>query len=140
MLLATVQGFAQDYSPAGNPVVLVSIGKQTVSAEVVASPEKLYLGLSHRDHLPPGRGMLFVLPHREIQHFCMRGMRFPIDIIWLDRNMVVGLELNIPPSDNRVFSSPAPVNLVLEVPGGWCRKNGITSNTVVTLPHLPIFP
>ena len=45
---------AQEVSEAGNPWVRVSIGKVTVQAEAVRTPERLYLGLSYRGKLPEG--------------------------------------------------------------------------------------
>ena len=138
--LTSGQSLCLEFSPYGNPLAQLLLGDKLVMAEVVASPEKLYLGLSHRDRLPEGHGMLFVMPKREYQHFCMRGMRFPIDIIWLASDRVVGVTADLAPSEPGVFSSPEPVSLVLEVPGGWCRRHNVKTNTPVTLPDLPIFP
>ena len=50
----------QGVSEQGNPWVRVSLGKVTVQAEAVRTPERLYQGLSYRRELPEGRGMLFL--------------------------------------------------------------------------------
>ncbi len=60
----------------------------------------------------------------------MRGMRFPIDIIWIHDGEVVGIEKNIPVPLNyrdslKEINSPSEVNLVLEVNAGFCEKYGI---------------
>ncbi len=115
----------QEYSAYGNPITGVTLGKVLVQAEVVASPERLYLGLSHRPSLAEGQGMLFLMPEREVQHFCMRGMRFAIDIIWIVDGQVAGIEQNVSPTDDRTLTSPVPVNVVLEVPGGWSERHGV---------------
>jgi len=109
----------------GDPTAVVRIGKTTVRAEVVTTPEKLYLGLSGRSRLPWGTGMLFVLPRREVQEFCMRGMLIPIDIIWIDGRQVIGFQENLQPRDRGIFSSPGPADLVLEVPAGFVAKMGV---------------
>lgn len=93
---------------------------------MVESPAKLYLGLSYRPALPPGRGMLFVLPEAEIQQFCMRGMRFALDVIWIAEGRVAGCEKNIAADDAGILTSPVPVKYVLEVPGGFCDRHKIT--------------
>jgi uncharacterized membrane protein (UPF0127 family) len=114
-----------EISPYGNPWRLVTVGRVAVLAEVVQSPEKVFLGLSHRRELPEGRGMLFIMPGVEQQIFCMRGMRFPLDFLWIAYGRVVGLEKNIPTQFPGDLVSPRPVNYVLEVPGGFCNRHGI---------------
>jgi len=113
-------------SEYGNPLTWVKLGQVKVKAEVVFSPEKLYLGLGKRQGLPEGQGMLFIMPALVIQEFCMRDMRFPIDFIWLAPGRVVGITKNVSPQDQRAcYASSEPVNYVLEVPAGFCDKNGI---------------
>lgn len=112
-------------SPAGNPIETVRLGKNLLRVEVVSSPEKLYLGLGGRSHLPWGTGMLFLLPERQVQSFCMRGMLIPIDIVWIDQNRVIGFHKNRQPQDQGTFTSPGPANLVLEVPAGFVAATGL---------------
>jgi uncharacterized membrane protein (UPF0127 family) len=135
LILAALAGaieVIEELSGYGNPLMPVQIKGVTVVAEVVASPEKLYLGLSHREGLAPGRGMLFIMPTPEIQQFCMRGMRFAIDIIWIGEGRVVGCETNIAADDPRTLTSPAPVKYVLEVPAGFCDTHRLASDDQVT--------
>ena len=122
----------EEYSGYGNPVTIVTLGQVKVKAEVVSTPEKVYLGLGNRKELPPGRGMLFVLPHLEVQVFCMRGMQFPLDLLWLRSGRVVGLDLNISPNFPGEIISPVPVQYVLEVPAGFCQRQGIKVGTPVS--------
>ncbi len=124
---------AADLSPAGNPWITVWLGKTQVRAEVVTSPEKLYLGLSGRRDLPWGMGMLFVFPFREVQTFCMRGMLIPIDIIWIDQGRISGFHTNRQPHDPSNFTSPGPVDLVLEVPAGFVAATGLRPGMSVVL-------
>ncbi|MGQ9921150.1 MAG: DUF192 domain-containing protein [Desulfobacca sp.] len=116
-------------SPAGNPVATVRLGETVLQVEVVSSPEKLYLGLGGRRHLPWGTGMLFILPQRQVQIFCMRGMLIPIDIVWLDQHRVIGFHENLQPLDAGSFSSPGPATLVLEVPAGFVAATGLRRGT-----------
>jgi hypothetical protein len=92
---------------------------------VVKTPDKLYQGLGHRRELPEGQAMLFMMPLLEVQHFCMRGMQFPIDIIWIVQGKIVGLEKQVPPTFPGTLRSPQPVNYVLEVPGGFADRHGV---------------
>jgi uncharacterized membrane protein (UPF0127 family) len=130
VLLVTLLGLAggaggQEVSPQGNPWVWVRIGHVKVKAEEVSTPPKLYLGLSYRRNLPEGRGMLFAMSKVEKQVFCMRDMRFPLDLIWIVHGRVAGITRNVPPTFPGGLPSPKPVNYVLEVPGGFAAKYGI---------------
>jgi uncharacterized protein len=80
------------------------------------------MGLGQRKALPEGRGMLFVLPNLETQHFCMRGMEFPLDFIWIAQGKVAGIDKDIYPEYPGSIVSPEPVNYVLEVPAGFAEK------------------
>jgi uncharacterized membrane protein (UPF0127 family) len=115
----------QEVSKQGNPWVWVNIGKVKVKAEAVSTPKKLYLGLSYRRELPEGRGMLFLMREVSYQMFCMRGMRFPLDLIWIVDGKVAGITRNVPPTFAGDLPSPKPVNYVLEVPGGFADKYGL---------------
>ena len=136
LLLAALAGLAgraggQEVSEHGNPWVRVTVGKVTVQAEAVRTPERLYLGLSYRTDLPEGRGMLFFMPNQEVQTFCMRGMRLPLDLIWISAGRVAGITRNVPPTFPGDLTSPAPVNQVLEVPGGFADRHGIKAGDPV---------
>jgi uncharacterized membrane protein (UPF0127 family) len=122
----------QEVSQYGNPWVWVSLGRVTVQAEAVRTPARLYLGLSNRRSLPEGQGMLFLMPEKEEQTFCMRGMRFPLDFIWINQGRVAGITRNVPSTFAGDLKSPGPVDEVLEVPGGFARKYGVRVGDRVT--------
>ena len=116
----------EELSEYGNPFIWVTLGNVRVKAEVVGTPEKIYLGLGGRPELSEGRGMLFIMPRREVQDFCMRDMRFALDFIWLGPGRVAGLTRNVSPLDQEAcYRSPEPVAFVLEVPAGFCERHGI---------------
>ena len=75
--------------------------------------------------------MLFFMPAREVQTFCMRGMRLPLDLIWIDDGRVAGVTRNVPRTFPGNLSSPAPVTYVLEVPGGFADRHGIKAGDPV---------
>ena len=121
----------QEVSEQGNPWVRVSLGKVTVQAEAVRTPELLYLGLSYRSELPEGRGMLFFMPGKEVQSFCMRGMRLPLDLIWISDGRVAGVTRNVPATFPGDVISPGRVSQVLEVPAGFADRHGIKAGDPV---------
>src|SRR4030042_6394688 len=117
-----------------NPIKKVYINGNLVKAEVVKDKEKIEQGLAGRKSLPDGRGMLFVMPTGDFQHFWMQGMLLSIDIIWIEENRVIGCEERILPEDKRIFTSPGKASLVLEAPAGFCEKNNVEMNDSVEMP------
>lgn len=69
--------------------------------------------------------MLFVYRDRLTRTYWMKGMRFPIDIIWIDRGRVRGIERNVPVPRGYLptYSSGGPADHVLEVPAGWAGRH-----------------
>lgn len=119
----------------GVPRVL--IGGREIEVEVADSPEEWITGLSGRPRLPDGTGMLFVYPDRVVRTFWMKDMQFPLDIIWIDGQVVVKVDRNAPPEGSRPsrsYSSHWPVDVVLEVPGGSAGRWGIKPGDRLSLP------
>jgi uncharacterized membrane protein (UPF0127 family) len=121
------------YSVEGNSIKNILVKNIPVKVEVVSSKEKIEKGLAGRTNLPLGRGMLFSMPDSGHQRFWMKGMQFPIDIIWISGSRITGCEKNISPKDERIFASPEPASSVLEVPEGFCDQNAISINDNVNL-------
>ena len=137
--LAASPCLGQEYSEAGNRLTHLTVKGVPVTAEVVDTPNKVYLGLGRRPSLAEGRGMLFIIPTMGLQAFCMRDMQFSIDIIWIADGKVAGVQPKLSPSDKGAFVSPVPVRLVLEVPGGFAEDHGIKAGDPVVL-NLPPEP
>jgi uncharacterized membrane protein (UPF0127 family) len=137
--LAAPPCLGQEYSKAGNRLTHLTVKGVPVTAEVVDTPNKVYLGLGRRQSLAEGTGMLFIIPTMGLQAFCMRDMQFSIDIIWIADGKVAGVQPKLSPSDKGSFVSPVPVRLVLEVPGGFAETHGIQAGDPVVL-NLPAEP
>ncbi|HEY4694351.1 MAG TPA: DUF192 domain-containing protein [Candidatus Nanoarchaeia archaeon] len=109
------------------PEAKVKIGSQSILVEIVESQEEVEKGLSNRDFLASNAGMLFNFPERAVKSFWMKDMKFPLDIIWIDEGKIVGIEENAPTPSETIpaFTSPQPVNKVLEVTAGFVEKNKV---------------
>jgi uncharacterized membrane protein (UPF0127 family) len=106
--------------------VEVRVGGATVQAEVAASDDARKQGLSGRPSLAEDRGMLFVYPGHAERTYWMKGMRFPIDIVWIDSGRVTRVEREVPvPAGGNLplYSSRGPVDRVLEVRSGWAARH-----------------
>ena len=114
----------------------VQIRDAVFAVEVARDALAWERGLSYRDHLPEGRGMLFEFPKSDRYGFWMKDMRFPIDIIWIDAGVVVGFVERAAPDDRvdrTVYYPPKPVASVLEVPAGTVARFGISAGDPLRL-------
>ncbi len=124
--------------PETRPRVEVTVGGVLVEATLARSSRERSLGLGYRDELEEGTGMLFVYEEPSTRSFWMKGMRFCLDIIWVEGGEIVGAAENAcpdpagtPDSARARFSSPEPVRYVLEVPAGWLGGYGFGVGTPV---------
>lgn len=102
----------------------IKINNQVIVADVVNSEKKLKKGLSGRDSLGLDEGMLFVFEEEKDREVWMKNMNFPIDIIWISGNRIVGVdrevqpEPDVPEEELTLHKSPEPVDKILEVRAG----------------------
>ncbi|MDA1347269.1 MAG: DUF192 domain-containing protein [Chloroflexi bacterium] len=110
----------------------VTVGGITFGAEVAHTPADRVQGLSDRDELAPGTGMLFVFESGVASSFWMKGMRFALDFVWIGADCTVaGTTVNVPPpssdSDTSppIFNSPAPAAYAFEINAREVNEYGI---------------
>lgn len=111
----------------------VSVGALTFRVEVAQTDEERIRGLSERDFMVADRGMLFIFDQSDYHGIWMRGMRFPIDILWLDDNgVVVDLrEKVLPETYPEVFRPRRPARYVLEINAGLSHSYGVNVGSSV---------
>jgi hypothetical protein len=113
---------------------------RTFAVEVADTVAKREKGLGDRDALPEGHGMYFPFGQEQRWVFWMKGMRFPIDIIWIRQGRVVGIEHDVQPPRAfplETYSPPEPADSVLEVNAGVAREIGLRpgDEVVVRMPE-----
>ena len=108
-------------------------GNVSIQVEVVTSTKEKAQGLGNRFSLPEGMGMLFQYNQAGEYTFWMKGMHFPIDILWINRGAVVHIEKKVPPPRPGTSIRSLPVyghgikaDMILEVPAGYSTKKAIT--------------
>ncbi len=114
----------------------VRVGQAVVQAEVVRETADQARGLAGRESLAVGRGMLFVYREPTVAEFWMRGMKFPIDLVWINDGVVIGTEESMEvDGGQRRYPSPGAIDMVLEVPSGWIAFNGIAVGSPVSVEY-----
>ena len=98
-----------------------------LEVEVARTHAERARGLSNREFLPEGTGMLFVYPYAGRRSMWMKDMRFPLDILWFDAERVlVHVEPDVAPETYpESFSSPRLAMYVLELPAGYASRAGV---------------
>lgn len=113
------------------PKATIELSGKTLTVLVAKTPAHQYRGLGRRETLAPYDGMLFLFATPQPAGIVMRDMRFPLDVVWLERGVVVDmaknlpLEPGVPESSLRVYYPRQPVNIILELPAGWIDENGL---------------
>jgi len=99
----------------------------SITAELAVTDEERQLGLMFREKIDPDQGMLFIFEEESVLSFWMKNMKFPLDILWLDREKrIVHVEQNVPPCKDLPcpsYSSPVPAMFVLELKAGSFDEN-----------------
>ena len=103
-------------------------------ADLAITNDQQIKGLDVKDQLKENEGMLFVEKQPAKYDFWMRGMKFPIDIIWLDSNRtVIHIEHNLQPcvSDLEcpLHSPDKDALYILETVAGFSQKHNVETGT-----------
>ena len=121
-------------SSARPETLVVEVGPARLSIWVVDTPEARAAGLSGYPSMPRDWGMWFDMGRTAVAVFWMKGMRFPLDIVWIDadwRVIQVTHEASVPSPDAsdqelpRYSAGSVPVRYVLEINAGVARELGI---------------
>lgn len=120
------------------PILLFSFWKNTYpekitlknsvfNIEVADTSILMEKGLSGRPGLASNEGMLFEFSDSGKHEFWMKGMKFPIDIIWFNADrQIVHIESSISPDTfPKTFTSEVDSQYVLEISAGQSSKLGL---------------
>ena len=118
-------------TPVPTPVgPSISIGDSLFGAEIADTPELRSKGLGERDNLAEQTGLLFIFQSGQASSFWMKGMRFPLDFVWIGEDCtVVDLTENVrhsspetPSSELEIFESASPATYTFEINAGEVRR------------------
>jgi uncharacterized membrane protein (UPF0127 family) len=121
---------------AASSTTTVEVGTLSFEVEIADTTQSQRDGLSGREDLPEGTGMLFPFAEPKQRQVWMAGMKTSIDIAWIVNNQVLSVD-TLPPcllvdqGQCPKWSSPDLADALLEVPAG--SLEGILPGTSVTL-------
>src|SRR3989338_1992570 len=111
---------------------MVRMGGEEFVARVADTEQKRATGLSGSQPLERTEAMLFVF-HATDQHvFWMKGLTYPLDVIWILNGQIVDIAPRVPPPpvetldrDLPRYAPRLPVDRVLEVAAGTADRLGL---------------
>ena len=133
---ASVSG---EYPKKEDNIPTVTIAGVEFLAELASTPGHRAVGLSGRDSLLSLTGMLFTWETGIATAFWMKGMRFPLDLIWISKDCVV---VNImsdlpsptpetPSGELPLYRSEESAAYTFEINAGEARKHRIVLGSQV---------
>lgn len=123
------------FSAPDGYVVKARLGNAELKLAVANSPKAKEEGLSNKKEIPED-GMIFFFYEPDNLSFWMKDMLFPIDIIWIADNKVIGIEKNVPvpiahakTEDLKIYRSPGKADIVVELEAGAADKLNIAEGS-----------
>jgi uncharacterized protein len=112
----------------------VSVNGYKLVADLALTQDQQTKGLAVKNHINESEGMLFVFQQPSRPSFWMKGMKFPIDIVWLGANRsVVYIESNLEPCPSQGDCPgyvPSRDSLyVLETTAGFSHRHNVKVGT-----------
>ncbi len=108
-----------------------------VIADVARSPLERMRGLSTRERLNEGEGMIFMYSRPTSASVQMFDMRFALDIVWILQRRVVEVSACVPAGHPELVRSQGQVDCILELPANFCRQNDIAAGSAVVIVDQP---
>ena len=113
------------------------IGFKPIDVEIAETAQEQFAGLSGRDSICEDCGMVFIYDQAKIQKFTMRGMKFPLDMIFIRDGKVTEIVSNVAfPQSGELpvnINSRDPADMVLEVNAGFAKRNSVPTGQSIVL-------
>lgn len=114
----------------------VIVNDSAFIVDIADTKEKVIRGLSYREKIEQGTGMLFVFDRLDNHGIWMKGMNFSIDVLWLDDDgRVVYIIENMHPASypNTSYRPQELARYVVELPSGTAQKNTVKLGDLVKI-------
>ena len=113
-MLIVIFGLAIAYVYNQKPIVIIN--NKSIAIEVANTQIGRQQGLSGRESLADNHGMLFIFNKKDNQVFYNKDMKFPIKVLWIVENQIIGIsDLPVESGERTLIHSPAAVDFVLEI-------------------------
>ena len=119
----------------------ITIDAHTFTLLLAKTQQEQEKGLGYRTSLPQDQGMLFIFPHPYREEFWMKGMQFPLDIIYIKDSRIITIFESVPNptiqnGSIRTVTPTDSANDVLEINAGLVKKYNFRLGDVVKISHI----
>lgn len=121
------------YSFATTANIMTDTGTVSFTLEDAVTDEQRRNGLMYRKTLDDKSGMLFSYVSPRIIYMWMYQTFIPLDMLFIEGNIIRHIEHNATPHDRTPRSSRFPITYAIEIAGGSAKKYGIAVGNHVTL-------
>lgn len=139
ILVAAVRNDTAGFSLVSNFLFkkTIYIDNTTFHVWVARTASEREESLNNKNGMPEDSGMVFVFDDDGLYEVSTARMRFPIDILWLDKDGgIVSLEREIPPGRASSVRPPAPARYVLLLNAGAADKYYIDKESHVNISNI----
>jgi uncharacterized membrane protein (UPF0127 family) len=118
---------------------ILEIEAHKYSVQLADTPQARADGLSGIPSISDSEGMMFLFSEPQRLQFWMKGMNFPIDIVWINGDKIVDITDNIKPEPNKsdseltIYSPGVDADKALEVNAGWALRHDVHPGETFTL-------
>lgn len=117
---------------SGLPKVSLSLGTNSLSAQVAADEATRERGLMSRTRLAPDEAMVFVFPQPRPVAFWMKDTPVPLSIAYVGTSgRIFEIHDLKPMNETPVPSASDAVVYAIEVPRGWFANHGVVAGSIV---------
>lgn len=112
--------------------------QQVITVEIADQFNEKRQGLAGRDRLAEGQGMLFVFQPGDYPGIWMKGMKFSLDIVFINNQEVIDIvDLAPVPLDDHysTYRPRNPANYVLELPAGDVKKHQLEIGETLSIDY-----
>lgn len=120
------------FIPQEAVIKTLTINNARLKVEIADTKEKRSKGLGGREKLATDEGMLFIFEKAGRYPFWMKGLTYPLDFIWINKDTVLDITPNVqsplPGQADQslpIYTSEKEIDKVLEVNGGTVQKLNI---------------
>jgi len=134
--LCSVAGLCAD---SGDAVIVTPEKTIELSVRFARTPEEWDRGLQDIPVLKENESMGFLFPREGIYTFTPKGVRFPIDILLINKSGRI-IHIFEELSGDRYYAYPLPVLAALETSGGFAASHGIMTGNHVQFREMDFVP
>ncbi len=123
--VAHAQKAADEKPQTGLPKITLSVGGQTVHADVAATESARQVGLMFRKQMGKNEGMMFVFPQLAYHAMWMKNTLIPLSVAYMDDSGKILSIHEMQPQTEISHQAAGPARFALEMNAAWFNTHKV---------------